>query len=512
MKVIFIFLQSQKIMDVLVKWKDESVNCVSTTELKTMLKNAKFKVGTAVKMMYSGKWYYGTIITTEKDALGETSSSEDDEPLSKLAERIKNKNVKNLTNVENKQYQLQPPSIIFSEENIIVAENSSNEKELNENNRHITTTTTVVEGKQNTEETNVLGPTFILQPATVTGSTENFVLPETFEDEGDPFFDIDISDKEDRTYVQTCEVYRCKREVFSSCFRCSALLCWDHFDEDVPTCDTHQRMSDDESYEFPKKKPKKQAKHKEKRNPEDFHVEGAPREYEPNKVPRTNKKKVAQALRLSGEEYISVDTKKLVSGRKLGPPCNSAWCKKGGRQCDKFSEKNRELIFQDFYKLDSLHIQREFIARHIKQQPKKCSTTEKFDSRRKFTNFFFLPLDGSKIKVCRYLFINTLGISEKTVRTTLEKIQDTGVIKKDQRGGRPRAAKLKDQFNRQRIMTHINRFEKVESHYCRKDSTRQYLHSDLTLKRMYIMFLSELEPGTEKPSFTTYRDNKPFIS
>lgn len=47
-----------------------------------------------------------------------------------------------------------------------------------------------------------------------------------------------------------------------------------------------------------------------------------------------------------------------------------------------------------------------------------------------------------------------MGINEKTIRT-LEKKQDTGEIKCDQRGGRPQAAKLKDQIIRQIIMSKL---------------------------------------------------------
>lgn len=61
-------------MDVLVKWKDGSVNCVATTELKIINNNGIFEVGTDVKMLFKKKWYYGTITEIENN-LSETSSS-----------------------------------------------------------------------------------------------------------------------------------------------------------------------------------------------------------------------------------------------------------------------------------------------------------------------------------------------------------------------------------------------------------------------------------------------------
>lgn len=66
--------------------------------------------------------------------------------------------------------------------------------------------------------------------------------------------------------------------------------------------------------------------------------------------------------------------------------------------------------------------------------------------------------------------MHTLGINEKTFQTALEKRQSTGVILKDRRGGRGKVAALKEEANRKMIVSHINRFPMVESHYCRKNS------------------------------------------
>jgi len=41
------------------------------------------------------------------------------------------------------------------------------------------------------------------------------------------------------------------------------------------------------------------------------------------------------------------------------------------------------------------------------------------------------------------------------------------------------------------IRSHISSFNRVESHYCRSKSVRQYLDSGLSLGRMYDMFCEE---------------------
>lgn len=89
------------------------------------------------------------------------------------------------------------------------------------------------------------------------------------------------------------------------------------------------------------------------------------------------------------------------------------------------------------------------------------------------------------------------------VRTARNKKRsDTGVMQLDKRGGRQQHLKAKDEAVRSAIITHINRFPRVESHYCRQKTTRDYLHSDLSIKRMYDMFRNEHEGNAS--SYQTY--------
>ena len=58
---------------------------------------------------------------------------------------------------------------------------------------------------------------------------------------------------------------------------------------------------------------------------------------------------------------------------------------------------------------------------------------------------------------------------------------------------------------RELVERHIDRFPRVESHYCRANSSREYLHADLSLRKMYDMFLTTLANDAIKPCFATYR-------
>lgn len=131
-----------------------------------------------------------------------------------------------------------------------------------------------------------------------------------------------------------------------------------------------------------------------------------------------------------------------------------------------------------------MNSQREFITRHARTKDKKRTYTANKVSRRANTVEYFLPMDGRQLDVCKIMFLNTLGISEKTMRTSIKNVQVNGVLLPQKRGGRSEERRKHDLEDTERIKEHINKFDRVESHYTRSKSTREYLHSDLNLTKM----------------------------
>lgn len=78
------------------------------------------------------------------------------------------------------------------------------------------------------------------------------------------------------------------------------------------------------------------------------------------------------------------------------------------------------------------------------------------------------------------------------------------IVETEKRGGR-KSEKVKDRDKRicAAIEYHIERFPRVESHSCRYNSSREYLHPELSLPKMYAIFVSEW-PTDDKSSFSTY--------
>lgn len=73
-------------MDVLVKWKDGKSNVVVKTQLKMVNKKpvTSMRVGSAVKMWYLKKYFYGTVLAMETDSDTSDFDSSDDIPLAQF--------------------------------------------------------------------------------------------------------------------------------------------------------------------------------------------------------------------------------------------------------------------------------------------------------------------------------------------------------------------------------------------------------------------------------------------
>ena len=227
--------------------------------------------------------------------------------------------------------------------------------------------------------------------------------------------------------------------------------------------------------------------------PEHFHVEGEPR-HAVNSGLVTEKKSKRQQVkeaRLKGDAYASEKSGHIFQGRHTPKPrCNSTYCSKRGFGCELVSEERRLNILRTYYNLSSLQEQRSWLARHL------TSTTPTFhteNSRKSRTMSYFLPIDekGDTVRVCHSLFINTLLVTDRQVGTVISKLTEVGTVRPELRGGRPKAQQARDIRVRYLVDEHIQRYPKVESHYCRADTTFQYLSADLSLTKMHQMYQKE---------------------
>ena len=92
-------------------------------------------------------------------------------------------------------------------------------------------------------------------------------------------------------------------------------------------------------------------------------------------------------------------------------------------------------------------------------------------------------LPVKKFQFAKHFFLATLDISDKAVASA-SGVTEAGFVEPDRRGKHNSRKKLPDEIRRS-VHEHIASFPCVESHYLRKDITREYLEEGLSLATMY---------------------------
>lgn len=347
-------------MDVLVLWKDGTINVVSSNEL---MFRGSLKKGTRVKMLYENVWYSGKIIDTEYE-ISEKSDSSEDETLAQVRAKILNQHENALGN------------------NLPLTETGSPFTNQHEN---------------------ALGNNLPLAEAgcPFTNQQENNemeVVEELNSNSEKEYYDSDV----DPPYAARCEAHQCKKGVFSSCHRCMILLCYNHFMSN-PNCENHTNKIKK------KTKPKKLTSTNISFQPEQHKVEGTQKEGNQRKKDIFNKQKLAKALRNSGKEYVTVKKKKTIPCRRMKPRCSGDTCKKQGRLCSTISDSQRSQLFDGYYALADINRQRHFIVQHVEVTDTKQKTSNSEVSRRQKTYRYCFSVNKNRVSVCKTFFFKYVG-------------------------------------------------------------------------------------------------------
>ena len=217
-------------------------------------------------------------------------------------------------------------------------------------------------------------------------------------------------------------------------------------------------------------------------------------------------KEKAKALRNSGKCYVSVHSKKVVEQRKMRGKCSEK-CKFA---CKEFTEEDRRGIFDEYWQLGSLERQRAFInsaIRKLQLSYRRVSVTATTTrTPRGPNNGFYLMLNNREVRVCKLFFLNTLGICARLGRTVKNKTSPNGFLESECRGKHENHKKYSQELV-QSVYDHINSIPRVESHYIRADSEREYIDGELTLAEMHRDYENKRkEAGKEAVSYGKYSE------
>lgn len=158
--------------------------------------------------------------------------------------------------------------------------------------------------------------------------------------------------------------------------------------------------------------------------------------------------------------------------RHLKAPCNCALSKKKSKiKCTEFNENERKTIFKQFWDLNWKE-KKVFVRMLVDtDKPKDTKNKKNETSRRKLSLFFHLKKESLRIRVCKKMFLHTLCINEWSVLNWIKKRNNEG----DTETNRNQSINKRHEEGRQQIRDYLNVLPKVESHYCRQSTSRQYL-------------------------------------
>jgi len=174
-----------------------------------------------------------------------------------------------------------------------------------------------------------------------------------------------------------------------------------------------------------------------------------------------------------------------IMGASCAPTCRYSCA-------EKINDEKRKEIFDKFWSLNAAE-KHFFIATHVKigEVKRRSVKKQKENDFKKINSFkYYLKPEDSFIRVCKTLFLNTLAISNTKVAYFFEKHHkkhNNASVAKPANSGRK--GTTDEQIDD--VVSHIESFPAIESHYCRSSTTRKYLDESLNVTKMYNLYKVE---------------------
>lgn len=217
---------------------------------------------------------------------------------------------------------------------------------------------------------------------------------------------------------------------------------------------------------------------------------------------------------MRGESYnsrkstpVSAAGRKMVSQRNvirdprsMGKPCSSVKCSNNSQnKCLTVDEPARLQLFQSFWRNMDWGQKKVYVSSHVSVLVPKHKHTKNNNniSRRKTTFVYNLSVGGKKLKVCKQMFLSTLGIGERQMYSWLEKSTSCGIpcIEENET-----SEKVEKHNNKQIAKSFLEILPKMPSHYCRKSTTKLYLEPVFKSRTdLYNVFKSHCADSGESP-------------
>lgn len=152
-------------------------------------------------------------------------------------------------------------------------------------------------------------------------------------------------------------------------------------------------------------------------------------------------------------------------------------------------DSRRKELFDQYWNFGNVEVQRLFILNCIHVVSPKVRVLRvggKRDTPRKANNSFHFNVDGEEVRVCKQFFRNTLNISERTIRTVIEKKNKVaGVLLEPDNRGKHLSYLRMSKGLKDGVKKHIDSIPRIESHYLRAQTQREFIEGSKTIAGIY---------------------------
>lgn len=222
-------------------------------------------------------------------------------------------------------------------------------------------------------------------------------------------------------------------------------------------------------------------------------------------------------LRMRGKSYMGLmkdedgkyKLKRKVGSREIGKSCRSQKCQISKVfKCNSFSEEERHDMFEKFWNDLTWDMKRTYISNLVDSVAAK---RKKENSRRNDTLVYSLKKGKEKVRVCKKMFLSTLGVKEWTVRECSKK--QFGIHIADGDNSFNKRARNVSKEKKALLQQFLDELPKMPSHYCRSSTSKLYLEptfqSKLELYREYSRYceVNDQRPFTEKVLMDALKEN-----
>lgn len=197
---------------------------------------------------------------------------------------------------------------------------------------------------------------------------------------------------------------------------------------------------------------------------------------------------ISKNSRLSGKKYVNRSGKEVQEKKPKIVDCTKCRFK-----CNKnIPESHRATLCQEYYSLANDIRQKILLTSLMQKVPVvRVRNSPKTKNRQTSTLYFLKDSNGKPHRVCLKFFCATFAISHRVIENCAHNMSDSGLYIGDDKRKNTRPPNTTSDEAKRFVKEHIDSFPRVESHYCRRDSQKQYISPELNISIMYRLYAKE---------------------